>query len=411
MRNYIIGGLALILAAAAPTTAEALITADCTVDPSALSSTLAGPLDPGEVIEVVGPCVGGGEIRTDDLTIQGVGVDPTVAGELFVNGARRVVIQNLKVQGDGTPGTNGIVATNGAAITVATAVVDGAGDHNVIVLHGASAILDQVTIQNGTIGVAADDNASVQVLNGSLIDAASFIGVFVGRGSSVVVDASTIQNCGIGIDFNVGAAGNVIGSMIQNNVSTGIHVFRGSSAVLEGNTIQGNPEGVSLNNQAIGWLSGNTISTSSTEDDALFIGWGSSARMNGGNTITSPVSAIFLRQGATLNQRSGDVVNGPVTIDLLSNAEFRNVSITGPVEIVDSSIVRFRDQSGSPAHISVTGNTSVSRDSGLNFLRNPGEQKVRVVGNINCADKESSLFGPSSNLLITGNKNCTDYNN
>jgi parallel beta-helix repeat protein len=403
MRHRIIEAFALVLAALAiPTAAEALsTTVNCP------GESIADALSAGfDEITVEGTCTENVEIRQDDVTIQGNGND-TVMGELFVNGARRVTIQNLSVQGDGTPGTNGIVATNDAAVTVAGAVVDGPGDHGVIALHGASAVLDQVTIRNATHGVAAEDNASVEIRNGSLIENMSEIGIRIGRGSSGVVLASTIENNGgTGIDFDLGAGGNVIGSTIQSNGGTGIHVFRGAAVVLDGNTIQGSPEGVSVNTHATAWLGGNTISNSSADEGALFIGWGSSVRMIGGNTITSDGSAVFLRQGATLNQRNGDVVNGSVTIDALSNAEFRSVSIAGKVDVVDHSLVRFQDQSGDPANVSVKGDISISRDSGLNFV---GDFPVRVVGNIGCADPESSLGKGTLSLKGKIKPGCTGY--
>jgi hypothetical protein len=220
------------------------------------------------------------------------------------------------------------------------------------------------------------------------------------------------DNTGGGVFIESGSHASVSSATVENNGSVGISAFRGSSAAILDSIVRGNPEGVSINTDGAATLRGSTISTSSTEDDALFIGWGSAARMNGGNTITSPVSAIFLRQGATLNQRNGDDVNGRVTVDGLSNAEFRNVSIRGPLEIVDHSLVRFRDQSGGSSHVSLRGNASVSRDSGLNFLRDAGEQRVRVVGNITCADTESSLSAPSTNVVIIGKTTgCTGYNN
>ena len=403
MRHRIIEAFGLVLAAVAiPAAAQALsTTVNCP------GESIADALTAGfDEITVEGTCTENVEIRQDDVTIQGDGND-TVMGELFVNGARRVTIQNLTVQGDGAPGTNGIVATNDAAVTIVSAVVDGPGDHGVIALHGASAILDQVTIRNATHGVAAEDNASVEVGNGSLIENMSDIGIRIGRGSSGVVLASTIQNNNsTGIDFDLGAGGNVIGSTIQDNGATGIHVFRGASVVLDGNTIQGNPEGVSVNTHATAWLGGNTISNSSADAEALFIGWGSAVRMIGGNTITSDGSAIFLRQGATLNQRNGDVVNGSVSVDALSDVEFRSVSISGKVEIMDHSLVRFQDQSGDPANVSVKGDISISRDSGLNFI---GNFPVRVVGNIGCADQESSFGKGTLSLKGKIKPGCTGY--
>ncbi len=523
MRNHILCGLALILAAtAAPTAAEAItLTANCNADPSnALGNALAGAA-PFDVIEVNGTCTQNVTILIDDLTIQGVGGNPMVAGQLWVEAARRVTIQNLTVQGNHTPGLNGIVSINSAAVKVANVSIDGIGDHGVIVLHGASADLNQVTVTNSTRGIVAEDNGSFQVVN-SLVESSSDIAIVINRASSGVVIGTTVQNNGgIGIAFALGGGGNVISSTIQNNGSSGvllsdsasayiegstvvgnagngvvvergssgnlignaidgnsgngvvvdgtsnsvsnsnsitnnsgngisvtagshgsldgntiqnnadngiiidlgasaivtgstiesngsvgITVFRGSSAAIEDNTIQGSPEGVALNTHAIGWLRGNTISTSVSEDSsALGISRGSSAEMRGGNTLTSDGFALFMQLGSTLNQRSGDTVDGPVSINTLSNAELRSVSISGPVAVVDHSLLRIRDQSGDPAHVSVAGSVMVAQDSGLNFF---GGAPVKVNGNITCADQESSLG--TGTLSHTGMKmGCTGY--
>ncbi len=490
MRNHILCGLALILAAtAAPTAAEAItLTANCNADPSnALGNALAGAA-PFDVIEVNGTCTQNVTILIDDLTIQGVGGNPMVAGQLWVEAARRVTIQNLTVQGNHTPGLNGIVSINSAAVKVANVSIDGIGDHGVIVLHGASADLNQVTVTNSTRGIVAEDNGSFQVVN-SLVESSSDIAIVINRASSGVVIGTTVQNNGgIGIAFALGGGGNVISSTIQNNGSSGvllsdsasayiegstvvgnagngvvvdgtsnsvsnsnsitnnsgngisvtagshgsldgntiqnnadngiiidlgasaivtgstiesngsvgITVFRGSSAAIEDNTIQGSPEGVALNTHAIGWLRGNTISTSVSEDSsALGISRGSSAEMRGGNTLTSDGFALFMQLGSTLNQRSGDTVDGPVSINTLSNAELRSVSISGPVAVVDHSLLR----------ISVAGSVMVAQDSGLNFF---GGAPVKVNGNITCADQESSLG--TGTLSHTGMKmGCTGY--
>jgi pectate lyase len=66
-------------------------------------------------ITVVGTCMENVEIRQGDVTIQGGGTGGTVVGQLFVNGARRVTIQNLSIQRDGAPGSHGILALTAPA--------------------------------------------------------------------------------------------------------------------------------------------------------------------------------------------------------------------------------------------------------------------------------------------------------
>jgi hypothetical protein len=256
-----------------------------------------------------GTCTEDVEIRQNDVAMQGAG--RTIVGQLFVNGARRVTIQNLTVRGSGALGSHDILALDGAGVRIVSVLVENIPDGNGIHLEdGSSAILDQVTIRNAGTGVSAQSNSSIEIADESIIERSRDVGAILDLGSSGIVFDSTIQDSG----------------------STGISVFRGSSLVFERKTIKGSLEGVSLNSQTFAWLRGNITSTSASDDStALGILWGSSARMLGGNTLTSGGFALFTTQGATLNQRGGDTVNGPISINALSNAELRNVSITGNV--------------------------------------------------------------------------------
>jgi Right handed beta helix region len=287
MRNMLGSAFFVLAATAGPTAALALATTvHCP------GETIAAALDSGfDEITLDGTCTENVEIRQDGVTIQGDG-DDTVKGELFVNGAQRVTIQNLKILGEGTPGLNGIVSINSAAVRIANVTIEGIGDHGVIVLHGASADLNQVTVRNSTRGIVAEDNGSFQAVN-SLVEGSNDIAVVINRGSSGVVIESTIQNnSGIGILFALGGGGNIINSTIQNNGGLGIAVTRGASAAIEGNTIQGSPLGVSVDS-ATAELANNVISTSLSDDAALDMVWGASVFLAGGNTLTSQTLAIY----------------------------------------------------------------------------------------------------------------------
>src|SRR5262249_8420542 len=180
----------------------------------------------------------------------------------------------------------------------------------VLVDDASSATLNQVTIRNANFGVAAEKNSFVRIENGSVIE----------------------DNRLAGVALDLGSSGVVIGSTIRNDGDEGIWVFRGSSAQIEDSTIEGNVEGVALNTHSTAQLIGNTISTSTSADSAaLGVAFGSTARLRGGNTLTSTAFGLYVQQGSTLIQhhKGHDRVNGPVQVTIDSNAEFRNVEISG----------------------------------------------------------------------------------
>jgi hypothetical protein len=499
MKEWILGGLALAAATVAmPEAAAALsTTVNCPGD------SIAGAIEAGfDAITLNGTCTENVVIRRDDITIQGDGND-TVVGQLWVEGARRVTIQNLTITGGPE---NGIMAINGAIVTAANLLIENVphvgvnlgrnasvvvenvtirganfgvsvGDsgsvivtgslieqialNGVDVFNGGVANLNQVTVRNATTGVAAYGNAYVEVV-GSLIENSGDTGISLHRGADSLLTGSTIQNnsgsgilldtncsafggdltivgnAGVGvgvvqestavldnlivrdnavtgIDVAQGSSGTFTNSTIENNGECGVCASRGASVDLGNNRIGGSLEGVSINTHSFGWLGGNTISSTADDDSAaLGVLWGSTARLNGENTLTSNGWAAYSQQGSTLLQHHGghDTLAGRIQVTTDSNAEFRNVAITGPVEISDHSVVRVSDRSGIPINVSLKGEISVSQDSGLNFIKGSSGQRVRVVGNITCADTESSLSAPSSNVTITGKiKGCTGYNN
>lgn len=454
MRNHVIGGLALVLAAASiPTAAQALsTTVNCPGD------TISAALDAGfDDITVNGTCNQGLiTITRDDVTIAGGPSGATIVGEFYLNGARRVTIRDLTIQTGAPPDFDGIFADNNGNVLLLSVVIEDTARYGVLVDHGASVYLSSVTIHDNFEGVFAARNSYVAADHASIQDAGEN-GLNINLGSSADVVDSTIQNNGInGVQLALGASatvqrntivgnhgsgvvisdssngsvventitGNDIGvivvlgsnaaierNTVKDNTGAGVVVARGSNADLTGNAIEGSPLGVSVDSAAA-VLADNQVTNSPSDDGALDMVWGANVWLAGGNTLTAASFAIFANQGTTLIQRRGhDTASGPVFVGALSNAEFRDVSVTGKVDVADHSLLRIRDQSSNSGNVSVRGNISVAQDSGLNFLRSGSDRRVRVVGGITCADTESSVSAPSANVTITGKKiGCTGYN-
>lgn len=162
MRKQIIGGLAILLTASMSTDVEAYsTTVDCGRGQKITAALKAGYDD----IKVRGTCNENVEIRDDDVTILGLG-GATLIGQVFVNGANRVTLVNLAVQG----------------------VTLNPPDSTVLVARGGSAVLDHVTVRNAVTGVIATGNSYLEIVNGSLFE----------------------NNTGRGIAVELGAAGAIV---------------------------------------------------------------------------------------------------------------------------------------------------------------------------------------------------------
>jgi hypothetical protein len=410
------------------------LTADCAVgDPATELGNAIGGAQPHDVIEVVGACTEGVEIRIDDLTVQGTGED-VIVGQLAVIGAHRFMLQDLNVLGDGTPGLHGVAVTGNADVTIRNVMFQGVAEHGISLAGGSTALLGNVVVLGGTYGVVALGGSHVEAVNGLLVEQAAFNGVDLTQASSAVLGGVVVRqsggfgvsaqggslvevlnssmvenNAAGGVNVDLASSAIVADSYIRNNGEVGIAVARGGSAAIDRSVIDGSLEGVTIGLGGDATLADNRIESTDSEDgSALGLLRGAAARLNGGNTLTSSGVALFATYGSSLiqHQRGHDRIDGPVQVAIDSSAEFRNVEITGRMEISDHALVRLRDQSGDSSNTTVRGNITVSQDSGLNFI---GGTPVKVVGDISCADQESSLGKGSLSLMGKIKPGCTGY--
>src|SRR5262249_16419245 len=235
MKHIVIGGLALLLAAASmPTAAGAMsTTVNCP------GQTIAGALNSGfDEITVNGTCSEGLiTIVQADVTIKGGASGATIVGGFYVNGARRGRIESLTIESGAPP--DGIFADNNSDLAVSSVVIRNMARYGALVDHGASVRLTSVTIENAHLD-----------------------GLFAGGNSSVAFDHSTVQTAAEhGLNINFGASADIQDSTIQNNVGNGIQVFFSASATIERNSIVGNQgTGVQVAENSGAVLNGNAIS-------------------------------------------------------------------------------------------------------------------------------------------------------
>ena len=85
----------------------------------------------------------------------------------------------------------------------------------------------------------------------------------------------------------------------------------------------------------------------------------------------------------------------------MTNADFRDVDITGNVNVFSNSTLRLRDEGGNPSNISVTGDINISSHIAQFSASSP----VTVSGNVNCFLPDGLAFG-SPMFVGGGMLNC-----
>jgi parallel beta-helix repeat protein len=212
MRKYISLTAALALGAfAASSTATAKEddkTVDCTLpEPQSIQDVLAGvDPDPGETLTITvrGVCTEDLTIVSDDITLQGE-TGPSVdgvTGGIIVDGAHRVVIENLAVSGSAA---DGILVENGAAATVSNSTITGNPGQGIHVRLGATAQINGNTISgNDQWAVIVVEAGSARLRSNTITTA------HIGGAIGVYRNASLRLNGGNTIT-NTNGAGNAIG--------------------------------------------------------------------------------------------------------------------------------------------------------------------------------------------------------
>jgi hypothetical protein len=228
---------------------------DCGVEP--LADALAKVKDKQTVL-FTGACAGPVVIRTDGVTLVGVGtaaIDGNGQDAILIAGAAGVTLSGFDVH----HGLNGIVGSNGAHVTI-TSVTSRNHARSGISLQGASsAALEDVTVSNNSLHGLDVGNGSAITVTGDLTAASNRVFGINVNGSSATFTEATVLATGNALGIQIATSGNAfIGNStttinVTNNLATGLTVVSGAQLVSFGGTINasGNPSaGVSLNSKA-----------------------------------------------------------------------------------------------------------------------------------------------------------------
>lgn len=282
---------------------DKLITVDCTAG-TITDALREAPPGGRLIITVEGNCVENVTITRDDVTLQGG--SGVVDGQITIDGARRVVINDLKVTG----ALHGILAVNNATVTVQNSIIEQNILSGIVARYGAFALIQDNTIEyNGECGILVSDSGHVNMLNNTIVS-------------------------------NFGDV----------NICSAVAAYR----------------------------------------DARI-------RMLGGNEVTQEDLAGYaldIEHGSTFRQQNGhDTIVGRVIVFNTSNADFRDVAITGTAPAPGApfgspflaigadlnSVLRLRYQGGVPGNVTVSGDIIVGLESLGDF-----RSSALINGNVVC---------------------------
>ncbi len=225
---------------------------NCQDQPSQGPSTLMEALEiaqPGDTIAVRGACPQTQATLTkDDLTLMGSDIEQAVftgtdtsEPVLTIDGARRIVIQNIVTQG----GSTGLLVTQGATATLENVSARDNREYGIRIDRGSTAQLRDCMAQgNGDDGFAVLRNANA-TLSGSIVSR---------------------ENGDDGIQFGLGASGTIKEAVISANNNGNSPLF--GSDMFEGGAIG---DGIRLTVSANVIVIGSTIETVGNANDGLAV--------------------------------------------------------------------------------------------------------------------------------------------
>ncbi len=357
------------------------------------------------VVVVQGICSENVLIDRDDVTLQGnssgdgvTGLDPT-KDTILVDGARRVIIENLTVGG----GRNGITFLQGARGTVDNCTIQNTGGHGIRIEGGSATVINSTISFNFAAGIMLEGGGNGRI---GLTDSNQYAG-------------NTISaNGGDGIHLQYGATASIGGNTITGNGTdpntlidrSGIALYHASVVIVGNNMITGNQGAgiiarssslrigdVSFNLPTANTISGNGVATS--EGGVLaFVGTGLDIRYatisgNTGEGVTGVGSSLRIRDSVI----SGNAGQG-VQAFLGTALDLRNTTVTGNT-----------GRTGAPGVGVILTTRSVGRIRGSTILNNTDDgirivlgsaiffvAPVTVTGNggfgLQCGDPESSFI-------------------
>ena len=297
---------------------------DCSKKSLAEAVATAGGKNPA--ITFTGVCTGPVVIQLDGVTLQGVGeaiIDGDGQDAVTVAGAGRVSLAGIEIRN----GRHGIVAVNGAHLSLTELNVHHNLASGITIETGSSAAFSEVTVgDNGLHGIDVQ-NGSVARVSGALsVSGNRVFGINV-NGSSITFSETVVSATGnaLGIQIGTGAnafiadAGSVIN--VNDNLATGLTIVSGSHLVSFGGTINASGNtgvGVSVNSKSgLDLDAGSTLNSAGNGDGVLIQ---QNSVMTVFNTPQFSGAPGFSTVSALGNTRSGVRVLNDAVLTLVNQA-------------------------------------------------------------------------------------------
>jgi hypothetical protein len=284
--------------------------------------------DPGDTIRVSGTCAERVVVTTDRITIDGQGSAILDGGGgpltdftavVMINGARGVRIKGLTVRN--SPG-DGILAQQGAAVTVEETITRGNASNGIAVGQGSTAELTGSAMTGNRVGLDVYTGSSVVLRAAVTIDLNSVNGVEINGEAVVEIRAADVTAS------NNGQAGIVVGSgqlAIFGFPATPTSTLVANSNGFAGIIVNGSP--LTVYSASAVTASGNGVFGILLAGPALFV---TTPGSGGTFVVQDNAIGLGLQTGAVANFLGGQlVVNGNGT-GLLANGAGAATFVSSP---------------------------------------------------------------------------------
>ena len=249
----------------------------------ALGDAVSKAENSDRTIRFTGVCAGPIHIRTDGVTIQGVGaaiIDGGGRDAVTIAGAHGVSLTNFAVRN----GLNGILGINGAHVTLTDVNVHDNRVFGISLQTGSSALLTGVSAnRNGVHGLDLETGASATVTGNLTTSNNRVFGINV-NGSAITFAQAQVSATGNALGIQIATNANAFLNdsttvvNVNNNLATGLTIVSGAHLVSFGGTINASGNlrnGVSVNSKGGLDLDAGSILNSSSNGDGVLLQQGS----------------------------------------------------------------------------------------------------------------------------------------